>query len=264
MTIPDTKSSHSTSSPSPYLPLPHRAYRRIQPPILFGWTALIGFVLYALLLFLISPILNHCYILLANQWLSGSLQSTLNTPFGPWVLQTKAFDIPFLSPYQLFFGVLASATILFSITQFKSLPLWLRHILGLLSGITLLNSLFLFFTPSQFVSGDELSLLYVRTQILVWIALPLVAWLAAVCAMLPRWCWLLLPALWLAIDFIFSIIRFMGWSILLKHLGATISPLLYFFTGPLLDALLLVSMFSIMLYFTSRHLSQKDQKWSWL
>lgn len=246
------------------LTLPHRAYRRIRPPMYFGFTALIGFVLYAIFLFFLIPFMNQGHVFLINQWSPPQAIHDLQTNFGPWILKSTTFNIPFFSSQKILIGISISAFILFIITQFQSVPLWSRYILGLFSGITLLNCLFLFFTPNQFISGDDFSLLYTKTQILVWLALPLVAWLAAASTMMPRWCWIFLPLLWLLVDFTFSIVRFLSWSVLLKYLGATISPLLYFFTGPILDALMLVSIFSIMLYFTSRHLNKKEKKWSWL
>lgn len=275
MTIPETQSPYSSPTYQPPQPvisdsqqhtftLPHRAYRRIHPPVYFGLTALTGFVLCAIFLFFLIPFMNQGHVFLINQWSPHQAINDLQTNFGPWILQSTTFKVPFFSSQKILIGLSISAFILFMITQFQSIPLWSRYILGLFSGITLLNCLFLFFTPNQFISGDDFSLLYTKTQTLIWLALPLVAWLAAVSAMMPRWCWIFLPLLWLTIDFVFSIVRFLSWSVLLKYLGATISPLLYFFTGPILDALILVSMFSIMLYFTSRHLSKKEKKWSWL
>ena len=186
------------------------------------------------------------------------------TRLGPWHLNVVSLNVLYLTPSQLLLGALVSGVVLLAVTQLKTLPLWLRHLLGLLAAISLANTLFLAAFPSQFLSGDALSTLYIRTQVLVWLVLPIVAWLAAVSVVLPRGYWLALPLVWLALDFVLSVVRFAGWAVLLRHLGPTISPLLYFFTGPLLDALNLVGVFSVILFIASSRLSGQEKKWSWL
>lgn len=250
--------------PFPLPPTPHRAYRRLRPPSGFLGFALLGLLLYIIGTLLLIPVLTHAHFEL-SRWLLGDLaNATISTRLGPWHLDAVGLQVAYLTRNQLLLSSLASLLTLLVAMQFRRAPLWLRHVLGLMSSIALVNSVFLTFFPGQYLSGDALSALYMRTQVLVWLVLPIVAWLAAFSVVLPRGYWIVLPALWLALDFTLSVVRFAGWAVLVDWLGPTVTPLLYFFTGPLLDALNLVMVFSLTLYVASSRLRTQEKKWSWL
>lgn len=249
------------------LPLPHRAYRRLRASRAIWPALLLGLILIPLLLLWALPTLNAWHAagaLALLRWASGEAVPTVSVELGRWTLRGVDFRLAPTTPASLLWSAGVGGAVLALAYFGRALPLWLRQMLGLFAAVTLITALLLSVLPGGTFTGRDLAALATGTQALLWVVLPAIAWAVAATTAVSPLLWPALPLAWLLYDVPFAMLRQAAWAAVLGEVGTPAAPLLYFFTGPLLDILALVGLYGLMLYGTARLAGRRGLPWRWL
>jgi hypothetical protein len=260
----------SPSAPEPPLMVrPHRALRRPAhsgPSSLFASLLFLIVLETTLLLFLSDIARTFTSLALAFVPASSTGFGLVSDSYFNVALRPMSFTIPPTAYGGLLAWFLASvAGVIFLV---KARWVWgpIRFIGGynlVLIGVT---AAYMLFTGRLGYEAVAFSRLYLRSVLMVWLALPIL--LGAVTLMLPfstrqRVACVLVC---LVFDFAFSAVRYSLFAWVLSEIGSVPMASMYLFFGPLLDFVYVVGGFAVFLVPLSRRLSGdgSQKAWSWL
>jgi hypothetical protein len=248
---------------------PHRSYRRLTA---LNWRSagLTAALLMAIEVVLATRLddLSRLFSDIALSLTSGagtdlslSSQSYLGSTIHPITFSLQPMD--YTAVWTWFVCSLVGSWLLFRVRALNP-PLRLIGCFGL--AVVAASALYLLFFGHLGYEGEAFSILYVRTNALVWLLAPMV--MGALSLTLPftsieR---LGFVSLCVACLFALSSVRYAVFIWVLSEFGALFMPALYLFLGPLLDFVYLMSIFALFLAPLGRRLDRAGRKavWTWL
>lgn len=246
----------------------HRAYRKITGSVWKFLLELMCITVPLLLLFLfVYPLITRGICFIAHDILSGYL------PQGAVQIYNQAFllgrisfiDIPGKNP--------SSLTTMINLIISVGLVILLPHLkrrkniaifFTFMAAINLSSAVFFTISPSEFpYTLTQFSELYIKTQINMWLFLPFVLGTALLLMpdpFLPKPALVLLTLIY---SIVFGFLRYILFLFIVSRFSVIYIPILFFATGPLIDFVYLVGIYS---YYNSRvanNLRKNRMVWKW-
>jgi hypothetical protein len=248
---------------------PHRSYRRLAA---LNWRSagLTAALLVAIEVLLaarlddLSRLFSDIALSLTSEAgtdLSLSSQSYLGSTIHPVTFSLQPMDYTVV--WAWFVGSLVGSWLLFHVRSLNP-PLRLIGCFGL--AVVAASALYLLFFGHLGYEGEAFSILYVRTNALVWLLAPMVMGTLSLTLPFTSIERLGFVSLCVACLFALSSMRYAVFIWVLSEFGALFMPALYLFLGPLLDFVYLMSVFSLFLAPLGRRLDRAGSRavWTWL
>lgn len=247
----------------------HRAYRKISNPgryILLKSLILISPFLVAVLL--LYPELTFIMNKFARYTLISSFSSDsmeiLNKPHmlrNIYILDSPTKYPSPLFTYIIFLLSLPGIVLIRKIKIAKPIALWIAF----LSFINLLSSIFFILAPTLFpYNAEEFSDLYIKTQINIWLFIPVIMGMALLplpSGHLPKF---LVISATILYSVIFGIVRYGVFLYIIAKFSLLFMPILFFSFGPLMDFFYIVSGYSLYVSILSKKAGRDLKAWNWL
>ncbi len=246
----------------------HRAYRKITRS---GWLFFIEML--AICLPLSFAVLFGFPLL--TEPMSYISRSVLSSCYPPGIIQIveKSFLWESISVVSLPGTYPSDLTIIINLVASLFLILFLPRVkrgkniaiyLLFLAGINLVSSLFFIFAPLHFpYSVTEFSELYIKSEISMWLFIPLIlgmAFLPLPSRVYPK---LILIVLTLVYSIIFGTLRYIIFLFILSKLSLIYMALLFFAFGPLIDFVYIVGIYCFYNSRLAMTLKGNESVWKW-
>jgi hypothetical protein len=247
----------------------HRAYRKITRS---GWLFLIELIVAALPL---SLLILFTYPYITDQ-MSRITQAVLSSYYLPGTVKVvgqsfvlgnvSLVSVPGTLPSSLvsfvnFIISLVTIILLSLVKRGRNIAIYIVF----LAVINMVSALFFTFFPSQFpYTATEFSELYVKTEISMWLFIPLIlgiAFLPLPSHILPK---LLLIVFALIYSIIFGTLRYIIFLFVISKFSAIYMALLFFAFGPLIDFVYIVGIYCFYTSKLAKNLKGSDSVWKWL
>ena len=248
---------------------PHRSYRRLTA---LNWRSagVTAVLLVAMEVLLAARLddLSKLFSDIALSLTSGtgtelavSSQSYLGSTIYPITFSLEPMDYTVVWPW--FVGSLVGSWLLFRVRKLHP-PLRLIGSFGL--AVVAASALYLLFFGHLGYEGEAFSILYVRTNALVWLLAPFVMGTLSLTLPFTSVERLGFVSLCVACLLVLSSVRYAVFIWVLSEFGALFMPALYLFLGPLLDFVYLMSVFALFLAPLGRRLDRagRGAVWAWL
>lgn len=247
---------------------PHRSYRRLARFQRSG-AFLTALVLLALEIALFWRMEELSRLLSgAAMWLTSSATSDLSLGTYTYLgvtIHPLRFSLEPMDYQAVWIWFALSLVACWALFDAERLNPPLRLIGSFLAGMLALSALYMLFFGHLGYEGEAFSVLYVRTNVIVWLLLPVVV--GSLTLILPfnpieRVLFVLVCFVCL---FTLSTVRYALFIWVLTKLGSVFMPSLYLFLGPVLDFVYLMSVFALFLPRLGRRLDEsRKEVWSWL
>jgi hypothetical protein len=249
----------------------HRAYKKL--PHFSVWTVaklllLVGIL--DVLIFIYHRELTHGFVMVVRGILlrCGIYTELLYYPFLPVVIK----NMPILDSALVFpsfrlalYNLVIALVIIVILPRLYRLPRAIVVYTVLLSLLIAASAVFFLLVPHRFPYDiSDFSMLYMGTQLGMWLLMPLV--LAIVLAPLPAYLLEKLLIIFLTVTYsvIFGAIRFAALLYLLNKVTVLYMAAMFFALGPLIDFFYVVAIYSVYVNILSLRLQKAQEIWRWL
>lgn len=241
---------------------PFRSHRTFRLTAADRWSTLAALILgllaaYVLLLFAWEPAMRFAAALTGSGAASAPDQY-LGIAYGVAVP-----SMPALKESHMLWTAAACALAILAAALLQGqrlLKYWLVANLAVLGG----SALYAFFNGSVGYDAAPFMTLVARTSLVTIAAAPLFLTLVSVLLPLSLIERILMIGAALACLFALAILRIAVFALLLGHFGSTPQANLYLFTGPLLDVLYFIAVYSVAVSFAGKRLARSQEAWLWL
>jgi hypothetical protein len=247
----------------------HRAYRKITGS---GWLFLVELVVITLPL---SILVLFAYPYITEQ-MSRITQAVLSSYYLPGTVKVivqsfilgnvSIVSVPGTNPSAL----VSFVNFVISLVLIVFLPYTKRGrniaiYIVFLAVINLVSALFFTLSPSEFpYTATEFSELYIKTEISMWLFIPLIlgmAFLPLPASILPK---LLLIVFALVYSVIFGTLRYTIFLFIISKFSVIYMALLFFAFGPLIDFVYIVGIYCFYTSKLAKKLKGSETVWKWL
>ncbi len=249
----------------------HRAYKRLEG--VNGWASARLFALVAVLDALIAyfhrPLLD-AFVGAVGRILAwcGVGAEVVYWPFLPvWVKQMPVLDAAGVFPSRLFALVTFVVCLLLVVVvpRVRRLPRVIVVYAVFLSLLNLASSAFFITVPHRFpYDVADFSLLYMGTQLGMWLLLPVVMGMALSTLQAPTLEKLGVILASLAYAALFGAVRYASFIYLLREITVLNMAAMFFALGPLVDFVYLVAIYSLYVNLVALRLRRTPESWRWL
>ncbi len=245
----------------------HRSYRRLQR--ISGRT---------LIQTMILLVIVELALLRSANWLTalvGRVALALVPPLHPPValvttsylgvrIRVLSFVLPSSTyPVKLIWFA-GAAIVLVTVLVVKRIPIPVRVAGGFAAVLVGVSAYYVMVIGEPGFDGYQVSALYIRTALLVWLLLPILLTVSSIAlpfTLLER---LALPIVCVAIDVVFAMVRYAFFVWILGMAGPIPMPMLYLLFGPAFDFISVVAISSVALVHLSHRLNRTNTSEAWL
>jgi hypothetical protein len=249
----------------------HRAYKKFKgSPTSRRWTFLILWIIFDLLI-----LASHSHILDGFIFASGKLLQWLNCPVetslwpaGMIIIEHLPYlilPVRFPGPGLALLNFILCVTIVICLPRISQLPRPIMVWTGFVAVINAISSAYFILWPHLFPYGvGEFSVLYLGTELGIWLMIPIV--MGAALAPLPA------PfmekagvvLLTMIYSMVFGIVRYVVFLYLLYRASVLYMAVMFFSFGPLFDFVYIVGFYSYYGKVLSLRLKHDEDAWQWL
>jgi hypothetical protein len=247
----------------------HRSYRRL--PQITGRMLILTLVELVALELLLFHVADWLASLVAHAALAlvPSLHpavTLVNSPFLGVRLKVLSFILPSSSYVAQLLWLLGSAVVLAVAAFARRAPMPLRVVAGFAAVLVGASAYYVTVVGQPGFDGFQISTLYIRTAMLVWLLLPILLTAASLALPFTPFERIALPVVCIAVDVAFAIVRYAFFIWFIGSVGPIPLPMLYLLFGPALDFMSVVAVASIALVRLSHRLDRTDtpEPWSWI
>jgi hypothetical protein len=263
---------HNAKLDSPGRPLllfrEHRSYRRLSVTTRRG-------VFQALVLLLIA----EAALLRGINWLSsmtGHVALWLLPPLQPSAalvstsylglrLKVLLFVLPQSTYWSQLFWLLGGALVLAAVVAVRRIPTPIRVLAGFMAVLVCASAYYVLVFGQPGFDGYEASRLYVQTEVLIWLLLPVLLTVSSIALPFTFLERLMLLVGCTVIGIVVGTIRYAFFVWIVGSVGPIPMPMLYLLFGPAFDFVYAVAIASVVLVHLSRRLDTAEtaEAWSW-
>ncbi|MGE5343943.1 MAG: hypothetical protein ACM3SY_20925 [Candidatus Omnitrophota bacterium] len=249
----------------------HRSYRKLKPKSL----TYIGLILVpmiagidALIILVIKPT-TRIICEITQQVLSTVISLPLIRIVPRTYLYNEIFIINFPGRYPStavsILTAIGSLTVLFLILA-RNKPIDPKYVwLTFIFFIMLVSALYFTFFSGYFPYNLEIfSELYIKTEIAIWVIIPIVLSLALLPFPIPEYKKVAAILLTLGYSVVFCLVRYMVFLYVLRQFSYLYMALMFFILGPFLDFIYIVGSYSLCIATASLKSSKDMELWNWL
>ncbi len=199
---------------------------------------------------------------------SAQVQGIVVRPFADkfgWIdLQPMTFVMHHDDWISLLVTVAVCVAVIALYSFWQAPPMPLRFYINLNALVVGGAALYIFFAGHLGYDSAAFTQLMLRTAVLTWLAMPL--FIALFAALFPFSWWerLLFIGITAAYDVPLSIVRYAAFVSILAHTGPALMPDLYLLFGPLLDAIPIITFFSVFLVQAAQRIDRNAGVWAWM
>jgi hypothetical protein len=247
----------------------HRAYRKITGS---GWLFLVELLIItlplSLLILFIYPSITEQMSLIAQTVLSSYyLPDTVKVIGQSFIWgNVSIVSIPGTHPSALvsFINFIISLVLIISL-PFAKRGRNIAIYVAFLAAINLVSALFFTLSPSEFpYTGTVFSELYIKTEISMWLFIPIIlgmAFMPLPAPILPK---VLLIVFALLYSIIFGTLRYIIFLFVISKFSVIYMALLFFAFGPLIDFVYIVGIYCFYTSRLAKKLKGSESVWKWL
>jgi hypothetical protein len=245
---------------------PHRSYRTISVDASGAFLTLPALVVVEVIAVWLAPAAARAMARFA--FYSARAEGVAVRPFGDrfgWVeLQPMTFTMHHHDWVSLVVMSLVCALVVALLSFWQALPMPLRFYINLNALVVGGAALYILFTGHLGYDSAAFSQLMLRTALLTWLTMPI--FIALFAALFPFSWWerLLFIGITVAYDVPISIVRYAAFVGILARTGPALMPDLYLLFGPLLDAIPIITIFSVFLVRAARRIDRNSGVWAWM
>jgi len=245
---------------------PHRSYRTISLDASGAFLTLPVFVIVEVIAVVLAPFAARAMAQFAL--FSAHLEGIVVRPFGDRFGWIELQPMTFAMHHDDWVGLSLTLVIcvltvaLFSFWQQPPMPL--RYFINLNALVVGGAALYILFAGHLGYDSAAFSQLMLRTAVLTWLTMPV--FIALFAALFPFSWWerLLFIGITVAYDVPLSIVRYAAFVGILARTGPALMPDLYLLFGPLLDAIPIITFFSVFLVRAAHRLDRNVGVWAWM
>jgi len=245
---------------------PHRSYRTISVKASGAFLTIPALVIVEIIAVFSVPVMARAMAQFAiySAHVEGVVARPFDDRFG-WIdLRPMTFEMHHDDWISLLVTALVCAVIVAVFSFWQKPPMPLRFYINLNAMLVGSAALYIFFAGHLGYDSAAFSQLMLRTAVLTWLTMPIVIALFAALFPFSWWERLLFIGITVAYDTPLSIVRYAAFVSILARTGPALMPDLYLLFGPLLDAVPIITIFSVFLVQAARRIDRNAGVWEWM